>query len=237
MSDRKIDFRNLTNFEKTVISGLRKLSDNTNSYGKDHTTPEVIMSWIESLSDVPVELLRKAFKQAAGQCNDFPSVRMIKSFAYDVPVAKEDCKKKAIAIAEKVWSQGTMSRNHKMELSIIEKEVLETMGGAYQFQQYLDKDHDYVIKRAAEVALGVLNERGNEILTNGGNMQNLLAPGGGGASVPPPLLPTRCEPQNGENRGGNPAPGSARGACTMRELLAACGMRPRGEVPDGNQPD
>jgi hypothetical protein len=207
------------------------------TFAQDFSDSDRVTVWINNLEKIPTEQLRNGFDRAPISFSTFPSLKDFLALVLDVPVGKEECKKKSLEIAERVWSQGTMSRNHKMELSVVEKEVLDTMGGAYQFQQYLEKDHDFVIKRAADISHGILIAKGKEVMTNGGNMQNLLAPGGGVASVPPPLLPTRCEPQNGENRGGNPAPGSARGACTMRELLAACGMRPRGEVPDGNQPD
>lgn len=187
---------------KQLRKNLKYLAMSIPQFAPDFSDAETLDVWVEALRDLPLEQLGQAFATAKKTCDHFPSIAKLRRLATGVSKSEGERKKKAILIAEKVWQQGTMSYSQPVEYSGIVSDVLRLMGGPVRFQQYLDHDHDFVIKRAAEIASGLIEELESDLLSGAIQIEattNYLKLGG--ASGHSPRFPPRQIEAN-DNFGG-----------------------------------
>lgn len=180
-----------------ISFNLSRLAKVIPQFAPDFSDLETLEIWAEELRDIPEESLRIAFKRAKKTCDHFPSIARLRRLASGITKSDNERKKKAMTIAEKVWRLGTMPNLQTCDPEGEARKILEIMGGVRQFQNYLEQDHDFVVKRAVDIALGSIEEEEQNTLSeNGANfLPNEILPEGD-AKTQQPLPQARYGQKN-----------------------------------------
>lgn len=187
---------------RIILSSLARLAKAVPSFAPNFADLETAEIWCDAFADLSDEAFARGLERAQATCHTFPSIAVVRKLALKLSSNDDERKAKAARIGEEVWRQGVFSRTRKPDSEGLVAHVLAAMGGPVVFQNYREDEHDFVVKRATTIALGLLHEGEREA-----NVLGLT-----GAQLPAALEAAR-----------EPDP---RGALTSARLVAEC--LPRG---------